>query len=76
MHRVNAHGTNPGDCPRCSGRMPDLALQDLVPILNRFTSGGVDHVAVDCLEPFPEVRGYVARFMALDPVKAWYAASK
>ena len=56
--------------------MPDLALQDLVPILNRFTSGGVDHVAVDCLEPFPEVRGYVARFMALDPVKAWYAASK
>ena len=46
----------------------------LVPVLNRFTSGGVDHVSVDSLVPFPAVREYVARFMALEPVKAWYAA--
>eukprot|EP01043_Picozoa_sp_COSAG02_P003010 COSAG02_NODE_71_length_42019_cov_36.443893_13_plen_223_part_00 len=38
------------------GRAPTIADCALVPVLNRFTSGGVDHVPTDCLEPFPSVR--------------------
>lgn len=37
------------------GPTPTIADCALVPVLNRFTSGGVDHVPVDCLEPFPSV---------------------
>jgi glutathione S-transferase len=59
-----------------AGPTPTIADCALVPILNRFTSGGVDHVPVDCLEPFPIVRGYVGRFMALEPVQAWYAKAE
>jgi len=58
------------------GEQVTIADCDLVPTLNRMTSGGVDHVPVTCLDPFPEVKSYVARFMALPAVAAYYEAQK
>ena len=58
------------------GDAPTIADCWLIPILNRFTCGAVDHVPVECLEPFPTVVAYVARFMELDEVKAWYATAE
>jgi len=55
------------------GVEPTIADCALLPVLNRLTSGGVDHVAVNCLEPYPVVTAYVDRFMQLPAVKAWYA---
>jgi glutathione S-transferase len=37
------------------GATPTIADCALVPVLNRFTSGDVDHVPKDCLESFPSV---------------------
>lgn len=55
------------------GESPTIADCALIPVLNRLSSGGVDHVPAECLGPFPEVVQYVARFMELPEVKAWYA---
>jgi glutathione S-transferase len=44
----------------------------LIPQLRRFVSGGIDHVPVDCLDAYPEVKAYYERFHALPEVKAWY----
>jgi len=53
---------------------PTIADCELVPTLNRFTSGGVDTIPTDCLDAYPVVKEYVARFMALPEVAAYYAA--
>jgi glutathione S-transferase len=55
------------------GAAPTIADCELVPVLNRLASGGVDHVPASCLEPFPLVMAYVGRFMKLPAIKAWYA---
>jgi glutathione S-transferase len=62
-----------GDGDYLCGAEPTIADCELVPVLNRFSSGGVDYVPVSCLEPYPEVTSYIERFMALPAVKAWYA---
>lgn len=54
------------------GNHPTIADCMLVPLLNRLTSGQVDYIATNVLEPYPAVAAYVARFMALPAVAAWY----
>lgn len=59
------------------GEQVTIADCDLVPTLNRMVSGGVDHVPVECLDLFPEVKAYdMARFMALPAVVAYYESLK
>ena len=55
------------------GNHPTIADCMLVPLLNRLTSGQIDYIATNVLEPYPAVAAYVARFMALPAVAAWYA---
>jgi len=55
------------------GDSPTIADCALIPVLNRFSSGQIDYVAADCLTTYPEITAYVARFMNLPKVKAWYA---
>ena len=45
----------------------------LFPQIEYFTRGVADHVPVNCLEPFPQVRAWIARMVALPPIKAYYA---
>ena len=73
---MKAIGDRVGEGFLCGGDTPTIADCALVPMLNRFTSGGVDHVPKTCLEPFPVVCAYVARFMELKTVKAWYEAQQ
>ena len=54
------------------GSNPTIADCALIPVLNRLSSGGVDFVPADCLDSYPDVVRYVARFMELPEVKAWY----
>jgi len=58
--------------PYLCGSHPTIADCELIPVLNRMTCGQVDHVPTTCLDDFPQVKAYVARFMALEAVKAWY----
>ena len=58
------------------GEQVTIADCDLVPTLNRMVSGGVDHVPAECLDPFPEVKAYMARFMALPAVATYYESLK
>ena len=58
------------------GEQVTIADCDMVPTLNRIISGGVDHVPTDCLDAFPEVNAYMARFMALPEVVAYYESLK
>lgn len=55
------------------GDRPTIADCFLIPILNRLSSGGIDYIPTTVLEPYPAVTAYVARFMALPAVVAWYA---
>lgn len=55
------------------GDSPTIADCALIPVLSRLCSGGVDHVPKDCLDPYPEVVQYLARFMEIPAVAAWYA---
>jgi len=55
------------------GETPTIADCALIPVLNRLTSGAVDFVPADCLGKYPVVQRYVARFMELPEIKAWYA---
>ena len=55
------------------GDSPTIADCALIPVLNRLTSGGVDFVPKDCLEAYPAVVEYVARFMDLPEIQAWYS---
>jgi glutathione S-transferase len=54
------------------GDAPTIADCALIPVLNRLTSGDVEFVPDDCLEPYPHVTQYVQRFMALPEVEKWY----
>jgi glutathione S-transferase len=56
------------------GDAPTIADCTLIPALDRFTCGSVDHVPADCMDAFPEVAAYVKRFMALPEVAAYYDA--
>jgi len=47
----------------------------LVPLLNRFSSGSIDHVPADCLKQSPAVCAYVERFMSIPEVAKWYASA-
>ena len=58
--------------PYLCGSPPTIADCELVPVLNRMTCGQVDHVPTTCLDDFPTVQEYVARFIELEAVKAWY----
>jgi len=48
----------------------------LLPTLNKFTKGFIDHVPTDCLNTHPKVVAYMARVMADPKIAAWYAAQK
>ena len=54
------------------GSQVTIADCDLVPTLNRIMSGQVDYVDKDCLNKWPEVKAYTARFMALPAVASYY----
>jgi len=56
------------------GGAPTIADCELVPLLNRFASGGVDYVDAGCVKAHPVVQAYVDRFMALPEVKSYYEA--
>jgi len=58
------------------GESPTIADCDLIPTLNRMMSGGVDFVPKECLDAFPVVTAYVARFMALPAVVKYYESLK
>ena len=58
------------------GQNPTIADCELIPVLNRMCSGGVDHVPTTCLDDFGEVKEYVARFMEIEEVKRWYASQR
>jgi len=58
------------------GSAPTIADCALVPVLNRFRSGGVDHIPVDCLSAYPDIIDYLDRFMALPEIKTWYESHK
>ena len=38
-----------------------------------FTKGYMDHVPVDCLDKYPAIKEYLARFKELPEIKEWYA---
>mmetsp|Transcript_2670 Transcript_2670/g.4235 ORF Transcript_2670/g.4235 Transcript_2670/m.4235 type:complete len:231 (-) Transcript_2670:211-903(-) len=46
----------------------------LVPTLARFPQGTVDYIDAACMDAYPAVQAYVARFMALPRVSAYYHA--
>jgi len=54
------------------GPKPTIADCVIVPALRAFTKGFIDHVPVTCLEPYPEITAYIARFQAIPNVKAYY----
>jgi prostaglandin-H2 D-isomerase / glutathione transferase len=57
-----------GDKPwLASTEGPTIADCLAVPFLRSFTRGHIDHVASDCLEPFPGIVAYIKRFCALVP---------
>jgi len=58
------------------GNEPTIADCVLVPTLRNFTKGHLDHVPVTCLDTHPKVTAYIARFMALPKVQAYYDALK
>ena len=60
----------------CGDDCPTIADCALVPVLNRLSSGAVDHVPKDCLDAYPEVVKYLERFMEQPAVRSWYAGEK
>jgi glutathione S-transferase len=57
--------------PFLCGDQPTLADCCLVPVLERYTLGFVDHVPKDTLEVYPAMTSYLAAFKALPQVKAY-----
>eukprot|EP00747_Dinoflagellata_sp_TGD_P199776 gnl/TRDRNA2_/TRDRNA2_73085_c0_seq1.p2 gnl/TRDRNA2_/TRDRNA2_73085_c0~~gnl/TRDRNA2_/TRDRNA2_73085_c0_seq1.p2 ORF type:complete len:175 (+),score=33.19 gnl/TRDRNA2_/TRDRNA2_73085_c0_seq1:46-525(+) len=54
------------------GAQPTIADCALVPQLRAFTFGFIDHFPTTSLDTHPEINAYIARFLALPKVKAWY----
>lgn len=54
------------------GASPTIADCQLVPQLDYFTRGVADHVPKDCLDKYPAVTAYIARFKALPALKGHY----
>lgn len=60
--------------PFVCGAAPTLADCYLVPELEKFGKGFVDHVPTDCLEAYPALGEYIAAFNALPQVRAYAQA--
>jgi glutathione S-transferase len=65
-----------GDHSFLVGDEPTIADCMLVPALQDFTRGTWEHIPVTCLDTHPKVTAYIARFLELPKVKAYYAALK
>ena len=57
-----------------TGATPTIADCALVPYFKRYTMGFIDHVPTNCLDEFPVVTAWIARVLALPPIKAYYEA--
>ena len=55
------------------GPTPTIADCVLIPQVDYFTRGVADHVPATCLEPYPVVLAWIARFKALPALQAHYA---
>lgn len=60
-----------GGCFLC-GPMPTIADCWLIPELRKFQAGHIDFIATSCLDAYPAITAYIARFLELPAIKAWY----
>ena len=56
------------------GPNPTIADCQMIPQVDYFTRGVADHVPKDCIDKYPAVLAWIARFKALPELKAFYAA--
>jgi len=74
--QLKAHAAEDGTLQFMAGAKPTVADFAVVPSIEKYTLGFTDHVPTTVMDPYPELKEYIARVKALPGIREYLAALK